>query len=183
LYEIDRIQFGLRLGQLINGLIIAATALMYVSGTNTDQVPSYGFTNYDTTSNATQYQNTTGFVVTVDEVYVCSWPWLVIFLSATTVLLLAAFLGPLYDLQKQTPDILGYCSTMVRDPKYVSLPRGGNLLDGLERTRMLGHLKVKLGELDLKEGENILDSGRGVGHLAVADIDRAGGIRKGGLYI
>ncbi|KAH8747389.1 hypothetical protein BGZ57DRAFT_835949 [Hyaloscypha finlandica] len=183
LYEIDRIQFGRRLGQLINGLIIASTATMYVSGTNTDQVPPYGLYDYQHPSNATQYQNTTGFVITVDEVYVCSWPWLVISMSATTILIVAAVLGSVYDLKKQTPDILGHCSTMIRDSKYVSLPQGGNLLDGLERTRMLGYLKIKLGEVNLQEGEDILDSRRGVGHLAVADIDRAGGIRQGGLYI
>jgi hypothetical protein len=60
--------------------------------------------------------NANATVSNMQEVYVCSWPWLIIFVVATTVMLVMAIAGAYYDLKSQGPGILGivHCSRGIR---------------------------------------------------------------------
>ncbi|KAH6997161.1 hypothetical protein EDB80DRAFT_584788 [Ilyonectria destructans] len=45
------------------------------------------------------------------------------------------------------PDILGFASSMTRDNPHMDIPTGGSSLDGPDRARMLGHLRVQLTDI------------------------------------
>ena len=53
----------------------------------------------------------------MQEIYACTWSWLIIFVVATIVTLVMAIAGAYYDLKSQGPEILGYCSLLTRDSK------------------------------------------------------------------
>jgi hypothetical protein len=45
------------------------------------------------------------------------------------------------------PEILGFVFTMTRDNPYIPLPEGGSALRGIERARLLGNMRVRLGNV------------------------------------
>ncbi|KAH6884153.1 hypothetical protein B0T10DRAFT_579538, partial [Thelonectria olida] len=57
-----------------------------------------------------------------------------------------AILGLLLQGFVRGPDVLGFASTMTRDNPYVLLPPGGSRLDGPERARRLGDLRLQLAD-------------------------------------
>lgn len=58
------------------------------------------------------------------------------------------------------PDILGHCSTLLRDTPYVQSVRAGSTIDGYDRTRILGNLRVRLVDIDHEQD---------VGYIAIAE--------------
>lgn len=72
--------------------------------------------------------------------------WVIILLITTVILQIISILGVLLRWVVQGPDVLGYVSTMTRDNSYVPLPVGGSALDGPDRARMLGGLRVQLAD-------------------------------------
>ena len=120
-------------------------------------------------------RNATGSLTQFNEVYMCSWGWFAVLLLASSAMLAASLLAARWDFQTRIPDILGYCSTLTRDAPYLNL-KGGNTLDGMERTRMLRHYRITLGVVDAATDE-------GVGHIAVAPVGKAKKPIKGKLYV
>jgi hypothetical protein len=178
----DPVLFGRRLGQIINAYGIGNIAPNIYVGEGGEALNS-------TTGGTPIYQNITGTLTTTEEVYVCSWPWFAVFLTSTLIMFCMSILGAYYDMKKHTPDILGYCSILTRDMKYVTVGPGDNLLDGLDRTRHFKDLRLRFGDVGIvgKEKETKESDGNSsemaVGHLAVADEDRATRARKGQLYV
>jgi hypothetical protein len=186
----DPVLFGRRLGQIINAYAIGNIAPFAYVGDDSNRAfrgfegtfPDFGETGVGTPV----YQNVTGILTEAQEVYVCSWPWFVVFLSSTLVMFSMTILGTYYDLQKHTPDILGYCSLLTRDTKYVSVAPGGNLLDGLDRTRKFKDLRLRFGDISM-DTKTAIGSDNNlkvpVGHLAIGNEDRTTRARKGQLYM
>ncbi|KIW12110.1 hypothetical protein PV08_09384 [Exophiala spinifera] len=81
------------------------------------------------------------------EVYVVSRPWLAAYCASTAVMLVAALVGIYCAFDTTVPDVLGYCSTLTRDSRHFAFARGGSTLDGAARTRLLGDLRLKMGEV------------------------------------
>lgn len=79
--------------------------------------------------------------------YTLSWPWLVVDCISNVVLLAAAVLA--FWLRKQTlaPDIFGFVSSLTRDNPNLQLPDGGSTLSGIDRSRRMKHVKVKIGDV------------------------------------
>ncbi|PQE16289.1 hypothetical protein CJF32_00006174 [Rutstroemia sp. NJR-2017a WRK4] len=181
----DPVLFGRRLGQIINAYAIGnIVPYAYVGGPGDTNRASRN--TEETFMGTPVYQNITGILTEVQEVYVCSWPWFVVLLSSTLVMFSMAILGTYYDLQKHTPDILGYCSLLTRDAKYVSVAPGGNLLDGLDRTKRFKDLRLRFGDIIMDTKTAIgSDDDRKVpaGHLAVGNEDKTTRARKGQLYM
>ncbi|KAH9209168.1 hypothetical protein DL95DRAFT_394644 [Leptodontidium sp. 2 PMI_412] len=76
----------------------------------------------------------------------------------------AAIMGGIFSLRTRGPDILGRCSTLLRDTLYIRDSRAGSTLDGYDRTRKLGDFRVKLVDIDYEKD---------VGYIAIAE-DREG---------
>ena len=77
--------------------------------------------------------------------------WLTIFIIASTIMLFAAIWTAIIAHRTLIPDVLGYVSTMTRDTSDPSFPGGGTTLDGLDRSRLLKDIPVRLG--DSKAGD------------------------------
>ena len=92
--------------------------------------------------------------------YAISWPWIVVDIVSSGVLLVAAVVA--FWLRKTThaPDIFGYVSSLTRDNVYLDVP-GGSALGGVDRTRMMKHVSVKLGEVP---------TGSGVGRITLTYV-------------
>ena len=80
---------------------------------------------------------------------------------------------------------MGYVSSIVRESQYGGMPKGGVNMDGLERTRGLRNLRVRLGDVgDVERGFEI---GTGValsvGQMAVGQEGATKKIEKRKLYI
>ncbi|PVH73848.1 hypothetical protein DL98DRAFT_659162 [Cadophora sp. DSE1049] len=99
-----------------------------------------------------------------DEIYTCNFGWLVALFLASTVMFVAAIVGGVFSLLIYGPDILGHCSTLLRNTPYIQDSRVGSALDGYDRTRKLGNFRVKIVDIDYEKE---------VGYIAIAE-DREG---------
>ena len=100
------------------------------------------------------------------EVYRCHWPWLVVFVVATTVMSGATAISILLEGRVRGPDLLGYVSSLVRTTPYVHGGFARSNLSGIERSRALFSLKLRL--LDVESNSNL-------GFVAIANDEYRGG--------
>ena len=159
---------GIRLQQVIN---------TYWYGSY-DPVSMMGFLDLnmsDLTSTLNLTRNTTATNIFFNEVYVMNFGWFFALLLATSTVLGAALVGAFLSWRIRGPDILGHCSTLLRDTPYVTGVKAGTTMDGFERTRREGATRVKL--LDV-------DPDNEVGYIAVAEnVGRPdGGLVRGRYY-
>ncbi|KIW77566.1 hypothetical protein Z517_10012 [Fonsecaea pedrosoi CBS 271.37] len=105
-----------------------------------------------------------------------SWPWLAMDIVSNMVLLATA-MGALW-LRKHTlaPDIFGFVSSLTRDNPHLNLPEGGSTLSGIERSRRMKMVKVKIA--DVGEDSSV---GR-VGLTQVDGFEEAKDLEKGRTY-
>jgi hypothetical protein len=128
------------------------------------------------TSNAT--------ISNLEEVYVCNWAWLSVFVAATAVMFLGALIGAYYDFRRNTPEILGYCSALTRDAGYIDVPVSGNALEGADRSIMLKDLELRFGDVGVTKGTDKGNSEmEDVGHLAMTNSNVVGRITPGKKYL
>ena len=74
--------------------------------------------------------------------------WIALDFISCFILIFAAVWA--FKLRRRTiaPDIFGYVSTLTRDnPHMPALPDNGTTLNGLERTRLLGKVRIKIGDV------------------------------------
>jgi hypothetical protein len=143
-----------------------------------DPVSMMGFLNLNMSGDTRPLNltlNSTAIHVVWNEVYICRFGWFFALLLATTTMLGAALVGAFFSFRIQGPDLMGYCSTLLRDTPYVSGVKAGSTMDGMERTRREAGMRVKL--LDV-------DPDNEVGYIAIAeDVGRpGGGLVKGRYY-
>jgi len=100
------------------------------------------------------------------EVYRCHWPWLVILVVATTVMSGATAISIVLEGRICGPDLLGYVSSLVRTTPYVYGGFARSNLSGIERSRVLFSLKLRL--LDVKSNSNL-------GFIAITNDGYKGG--------
>jgi hypothetical protein len=158
---------GIRLQQVIN---------TYWYGSY-DPVSMMGFLNLNMSDDLRTFnltRNTTATNIVLNEVYVMHFGWFFALLLATSTMLGAALIGAFLSWRIRGPDILGQCSTLLRDTPYVTGVKAGTTLDGFERTRREGATRVKL--LDV-------DPDNEVGYIAIAEnVGRPGGGLVRGRY-
>lgn len=85
--------------------------------------------------------------------YAINWAWIACDYFAGFLLLAAATYS--FWLRKHTlaPDIFGFVSSLTRDNPHFPVPPGGSTLDGLDRTRALRDMKVRIGDIGGLQGE------------------------------
>ncbi|MCJ1436025.1 hypothetical protein MMC27_005403 [Xylographa pallens] len=156
--------FNQRLGLLVSTFWQTGFAPMFQT-LGLDPANEWGVTvNYTTDA---VYTNTS-------TVYATSWPWLVLLLVSSVVLLVAGMAGAIWDSQTIGPDILGFASSIVRHSKYVKVPDGGSAMGGPERARLLGDVEVMLQDVR---------AGKEVGKIALGSItESTQRLKRGRLY-
>ncbi|CZR62297.1 uncharacterized protein PAC_12194 [Phialocephala subalpina] len=106
-----------------------------------------------------------------EAIYVCNFAWLSVLFLGTIIMFVSALIGLYFSLLIRGPDVLGYISTFLRDSPYVSTSGQESTMDGLERSRKYGNMKLRLVDVE-DENENtryiaIAEDGAGVRHSLV----------------
>lgn len=85
--------------------------------------------------------------------YAINWIWIGVDYFSGFLLLAAAIYS--FWLRKHTlaPDIFGFVSSLTRDNPHFPVPPGGSTLDGLDRTRALRNMQVRIGDIAGPHGE------------------------------
>ena len=72
---------------------------------------------------------------------------------ATTTMLAAAIARVALELKLRGPELLGYCSTLIRDSRFFHTRYGaGSTMGGAERTRLFRSLRLKLLDVGVETG-------------------------------
>jgi hypothetical protein len=92
------------------------------------------------------YQVSAANATTIEkhDVFMSHKIWIAVTTVVSFILLLCGSLSMIFKYGINSPDVLGYVSSMTRDnPNFEQIP-DGDRLDGLERARVLRHLKVQI---------------------------------------
>ena len=110
------------------------------------------------------------------QIYVCNYGWLAALIVASSILLLVGVTGLILRHRTFAPDMMGYVASMTYENPYMGLPKGGSVLDAMERARILRDVRVRIGDV---RGED------GVGHVAFVGegTKLVRGLEKGREYI
>ena len=102
-----------------------------------------------------------------NAVYIANKWHAVVLLLITLFLQLAGLATMLLTAVIRAPNVLGFVSSLTRDSPYLApiVPPGGSMLDGAERARVLGDVRVRL--VDVKPEEP-------VGRIAFAAVGGRG---------
>lgn len=109
-------------------------------------------------------------------VFTCHLGWLTAFTISAFIALLTSVLGLLIIIRNRSPILAMNVTTIVRDSPYVQLPSITSIMDDSERSRRVGHIRVKFGDVACADE---------VGHVAIATDDgriEVGEFRKGRFY-
>jgi hypothetical protein len=177
--------FGTRLGQIINtflqGSIANSTA--FLTGdttltplTNPTPDDSQIYTQIQALSPTIAIQAN---ATSTEQIYSISWPYLSIFLLATTILPLSVLISAILSRQTLTRDYLGYVSSLARESQFVDTPNGGVTLDGMQRARQMRELRIRLGDVGDVDGGFEIGTGVAlrVGRVAIGGV---GGVNERG---
>jgi hypothetical protein len=111
--------------------------------------------------------------------YLLSIPWVVIDFLSCLVLLVTAIFAYWLRMKTMAPDILGYVSSLTRENPHFDLPTDhGSALSGLERAKLWGDVKIKIGAY---HGEDNTRIPRVVVSHVIEGYE-AGALRKNGKY-
>lgn len=109
-------------------------------------------TAYEDEFNLEPFMNATvGTITRTFEVYRASQLWVAILLTATIFLQVLAIMGLVLEAVIVGPEVLGFASSLTRDNLYVPVPPVNSALDGAERARALGELRLQLADVGPRE--------------------------------
>ncbi|PVH85727.1 hypothetical protein DL98DRAFT_568046 [Cadophora sp. DSE1049] len=149
----------IRLGQVLNTYYTASLA-------------PYGMTGNLTAGNSLEIQ-APGETAIWENRYCVNKKWLAMYFISCAVLLAAVVCGIVLKAVVVAPDILGWVSSLTRDNPYAGAPGGGTAMSGWKRTKLLGGMRVKIGDV----GDKV-----GVGYIALAAEEDTRGLEKERLY-
>ena len=100
-------------------------------------------------------------------------------------MLLAAIASAILQRKTLARDYLGFVSSLARESQYVGAPIGGADMDGLKRSKLLGEMNIKLGDVGtVQEGWQIgLGAALSVGKVGIGSSDNVVALDKRKLYI
>ncbi|KAF6782919.1 hypothetical protein CMUS01_16692 [Colletotrichum musicola] len=107
------------------------------------------------TSQGVQINMTSTTVSRTRDVYRANRPWVALLLLTTTVLEVLALAGFALQFLIKGPDILGFASSLTRDNRFVPVHEGSSL-DGAERARLLGDLRLRLADVRAEEDDGYI---------------------------
>lgn len=185
--------FADRLGQIINAFIFASTwnSTPYITGAsfngieadlvggnNASFIPASRADLTAMIQNQTAAFTVAGAQTNASQVYLALYPWLVVFLFANFVMLLAAIIGVYYSRKTIVPDYLGFVSSLAKESAFIRMPDVGVNMDGMDKARLVKEMKVRLGDVSEFEGGKSQ-----VGRLAFARMEETSPVKKGKLYV
>ena len=123
------------------------------------------------------FKNATGQLISPRTIFVCNQAWLTILPISSLAMTFCGIASIVFGIHRRGPDILDRSSSFTRDNPYVTVnvPLGGSRMDGIDRTRYLKDVRVKLGDVALEAD---------VGHIVIGTLDtqNIANLRRGRLY-
>ncbi|KAH7364062.1 hypothetical protein BKA65DRAFT_572211, partial [Rhexocercosporidium sp. MPI-PUGE-AT-0058] len=159
-------EMEIRLGQVLNTYVEPARYY-------TAALSPYSLTGNLTAGNTLEIL-VPGTSTTLSNRYCINKKWLAMYFISCTVLLAAVLCGIILKAIVVAPDILGWMSSLTRDNPYVGVPGGGTTMAGGRRARLLGMVRVRIGDVGEKGG---------VGYVAVASENDVRGLDKERVYL
>lgn len=127
--------------------------------------------------NASLLQSSLATVNDEFGVFTCNFGWLTAFTVSVLSALLTAISGLIVVLRGKGPILAMNVTTMVRDSPYVRLPSMTSTIDDSTRSRHIGHVRVRFGDVSPFDE---------VGHVAIAEEGgtiEVGQLREDRLYL
>ncbi|KAL1656652.1 hypothetical protein SLS61_000448 [Didymella pomorum] len=110
---------------------------------------------------------------TNEQIFVCNFAWFALLLVASSVILITGFAAVVLKRKTLGPEMFGFVTSMTYENPWLHLPKGGTMLDGMERARLLKDIEVRIGDV---RGEDE------VGHIALAAGVPLRELERGRLY-
>ncbi|KAF2274912.1 uncharacterized protein EI97DRAFT_93655 [Westerdykella ornata] len=102
---------------------------------------------------------TNATVIQKEEIYACNYAWTALLMTAAGILLLIGSTSLVLKRKTLGPEMFGFVASMTYENPHVNIPRGGTMLDAMERARLLKDMEVRIGDVRV-DGD--------VGHIAFA---------------
>jgi hypothetical protein len=153
--------FGVRLGQVLNGFLEGSTknyttyltSSSTFSNTNAQTIAS---TPQNLTTQIQQLQPTLSVPSTTSTLvtkFAISYIFLSFFLLSTTFLFFSGILSLFLSQLTLLPSTyLTHLSSLLRDSPHIPLPSGGIQVSGLKRAREVGDMRIRLGDVENVDG-------------------------------
>lgn len=106
-------------------------------------------------------------------IFVCNFAWLSLLLAAATAILTIGVASLVLKWKTLGPEMFGFVTSMTYENRYVRLPDGGSMLNGMERARLLKDVEFCVGDV---KGDS------DVGHIAFAAGVPLRKLERGRLY-
>ena len=106
-------------------------------------------------------------------VFVCNFAWLSLLFVAAATILIIGVASLVLKWKTLGPEMFGFVTSMTYENRYVHIPDGGTMLNGMERARLLKDVEFCVGDV---KGESE------VGHIAFAAGVPLRKLERGRLY-
>lgn len=116
---------------------------------------------------------TTARVTTTEEIFVCNVAWLSLLMVSSIVIFITGAIAWVLKQRTLGPEMFGFITSMTYENPWVKIPRGGTMLDAMERARLLQDIEVHVGDVCGKDD---------IGHIAFAAGVPVRKLEKGRLY-
>jgi hypothetical protein len=116
---------------------------------------------------------TTAQTTTRKDIFVCNFAWLALLLTSSTVILVTGGTALLLKRKTLGPEMFGFVTSMTYENPWVKVPKGGTMLDAMERARLLKDVEVCVADVCGKDE---------VGHIAFAAGVPLRKLERGRLY-
>jgi hypothetical protein len=107
------------------------------------------------------------------DVFVCNFAWLSLLFVASTIIFLAGTASLMLKWRTIGPEMFGFVTSLTYENQFFNIPRGGTMLDGMERARLLKDVQVCVG--DVRGSDE-------VGHIAFASGVPLRKLERGRFY-
>ncbi|XPS94379.1 hypothetical protein M3J09_003695 [Ascochyta lentis] len=116
---------------------------------------------------------TEAHTVTMQEIFLCNFAWLALLMVSSTVIFITGAVGLVLKRKTLGPEMFGFVTSMTYENPWVNIPKGGTMLDAMERARLLKDMEVHVG--DVRGDED-------TGHIAFAAGVPLRRLERGRLY-
>lgn len=116
---------------------------------------------------------TNSTISTTHAIFVCNFAWLGLLFAAAGTIFITGVASLVLKWKTLGPEMFGFVTSMTYENRFVKVPDGGSMLNGMERARLLKDVEFRVG--DVRGDEE-------VGHIAFAAGVPLRNLERGRLY-
>jgi hypothetical protein len=116
---------------------------------------------------------TEAHTITTQEIFLCNIAWLTLLMVSSTIIFITGAAGLMLKRMTLGPEMFGFVTSMTYENPWVNIPKGGTMLDAMERARLLKDMEVHVGDVCGEED---------TGHIAFAAGVPLRKLERGRLY-